>query len=88
MQTFSTTFGMFIGGKILLGLSTNFQLLTAPVLVADLAHPANRVFVTSLYNTNIFIGLIIDRWVTFGTYRIDSNWSWMRMDNDQPDLYI
>ncbi|KAF4467470.1 MFS hexose [Fusarium albosuccineum] len=65
LQTFSTNFGMFVGGKMILGLGVNFQLLTAPVLVTELAHPMNRVFITSFYNTNIFIGLIIGGWITF-----------------------
>ncbi|RSM01958.1 hypothetical protein CEP52_008274 [Fusarium oligoseptatum] len=52
------------------------QQAAAPVLVSELAHPKQRVSVTAFYNTNIFIGLIIGGWATFGTYPIESNWSW------------
>ncbi|CEL11229.1 hypothetical protein ASPCAL14332 [Aspergillus calidoustus] len=76
MQTFSTNFEMFTGGKLLIGLGSFFQQVAAPVLVTELAHPKQRVFITSLYNTSIFIGLIIGAWVTFATYRIESQWSW------------
>jgi sugar porter (SP) family MFS transporter len=76
MQTFSTSFGMFTGGKVILGLGSYFQQVAAPVLVTELAHPRQRVALTSLYNTSIFIGLIIGSWVTFGTYRIASQWAW------------
>ncbi|KAL3496355.1 putative MFS hexose transporter [Aspergillus germanicus] len=76
MQTFSTSFGMFTGGKVILGLGSYFQQVAAPVLVTELAHPKQRVALTSLYNTSIFIGLIIGSWVTFGTYRIASQWAW------------
>lgn len=76
METFSTSFGMFTGGKVILGLGAYFQQVAAPVLVTELAHPKQRVAITSLYNTSIFIGLIIGSWITFGTYRIDSPWSW------------
>lgn len=76
METFATSFGMFTGGKVLLGLGAYFQQVAAPVLVTELAHPKQRVAITSLYNTSIFIGLVIGSWVTFGTYRIDSAWSW------------
>ncbi|KAF9872732.1 hypothetical protein CkaCkLH20_09911 [Colletotrichum karsti] len=76
MQTFAINFGMFTGGKMILGFGSNLQLLTAPVLVTELAHPMNRVFISSFYNTNIFIGLIIGGWVTFGTYSMNSHWAW------------
>ncbi|KAL4736113.1 putative MFS hexose transporter [Aspergillus similis] len=76
MQTFATNFGMFTGGKLLLGLGSYLQQVAAPVLVTELAHPKQRVAISSLYNTSIFIGLIIGSWATFGTYRIDSAWSW------------
>ncbi|KAJ3519447.1 hypothetical protein NM208_g11771 [Fusarium decemcellulare] len=77
LQTFSTNFGKFVGGMTTLGLGVNFQLLTAPVLVTELAHPMNRVFITSCYNTNNFIGLILGGWVTSVTYRMESKWPWM-----------
>lgn len=76
METFATSFGMFTGGKVILGLGAYFQQVAAPVLVAELAHPKQRVAITSLYNTSIFIGLVIGSWVTFVTYKIDSAWSW------------
>lgn len=76
METFATNFGMFTGGKLLLGLGSYIQQVAAPVLVTELAHPKQRVAISSLYNTSIFIGLIIGSWVTFGTYRINSPWSW------------
>ncbi|KAL3455804.1 putative MFS hexose transporter [Aspergillus heterothallicus] len=76
MQTFANSFEMFIGGKLILGLGAYLQQVAAPVLITELAHPKQRVAITSLYNTSIFIGLIIGSWITFGTYRIDSVWSW------------
>ncbi|KAL4861505.1 hypothetical protein BDV12DRAFT_64731 [Aspergillus spectabilis] len=76
METYATNFEMFTGGKILLGFGAFFQQITAPVLVTELAHPKQRVAITSIYNTSIFLGLVIGSWVTFGTYRIESNWSW------------
>ncbi|KAL2830366.1 general substrate transporter [Aspergillus pseudoustus] len=76
MQTFSTSFEMFTGGKLRVGLGSFLQQVAAPVLVTELAHPKQRVAITSLYNTSIFIGLIIGAWVTFATYRIDSQWAW------------
>jgi sugar porter (SP) family MFS transporter len=76
MQTFATSFSMFTGGKLLLGFGGAFQTLAAPLLVTELAHPKQRVSLSSLYNTGIFIGLITGAWVSFGTYSINSQWSW------------
>ncbi|KAF2621078.1 putative MFS hexose transporter [Macroventuria anomochaeta] len=76
MQTFSTNFDMFVGSKMIIGFGGNLQQLGGPVLVSELAHPKQRVLVTSLYNTSIFIGLILGSWITYGTYAIPSNWSW------------
>lgn len=76
MQTFSTNFHMFIGGKVLVRFGSFIQQVAAPVLVSELAHPKQRVAISSLYNTNIFIGMIIGAWVAFITHSMDSQWSW------------
>lgn len=76
MQTFSTTFNMFIAAKLILGFGANLQQIGGPVLVTELAHPKQRVFLSSLYNSSIYIGFIIGAWITYGTYAINSNWSW------------
>jgi MFS family permease len=76
MQTFSTSFPMFIAGKMILGFGANLQQVGGPVLVVELAHPKSREALTALYNTSIYIGLIAGAWITVGTFRIDSNWSW------------
>lgn len=76
MQTFSSSFHMFTGAKLLLGFGSNIQQIAAPALVTELAHPKQRVAITSLYNTSIYIGLIVGAWTTFGTYRMNSQWAW------------
>ncbi|KAL5335119.1 putative MFS hexose transporter [Aspergillus crustosus] len=76
METFATSFDMFTGGKVLLGFGSCLQQVAAPVLVTELAHPKQRVLMSSLYNTSIFLGLIMGSWITFGTYRMESQWAW------------
>ncbi|KAL2788745.1 general substrate transporter [Aspergillus keveii] len=76
METFSASFEMFTGGKVLLGFGAFLQQVAAPVLVTKLAHPKQRVTISSLYNTSIFIRLIIGSWITFGTIKLESMWSW------------
>ncbi|KAI9150555.1 putative MFS hexose transporter [Paramyrothecium foliicola] len=76
MQAFSTSFSMFTGAKMVLGFGAFLQQCSAPVLLTELVHPKDRVTISSLYNTSILIGLVIGAWTTFGTFRINSNWSW------------
>ncbi|KAL4875294.1 general substrate transporter [Aspergillus karnatakaensis] len=76
MQTFSPTFQVFTAGKLVLGFGANLQQVAGPMLVMELAHPKSREAISSLYNTSIYIGLISGAWITFGTFRMDSAWSW------------
>lgn len=76
MQTFASNFGMFTGGKLLLGFGAFIQQCAASVLVVELVHPKQREALSSFFNTNIYIGFIIGAWITFGTFRMASQWSW------------
>lgn len=76
IQNFSVNFPMFISGKLFLGIGVSLQQLGGPILVTKLAHPKQRVAISSFYNTSINIGIIIGSWITFGTFNIGSNWSW------------
>jgi MFS family permease len=75
METFSTSFQMFVAAKLLLGFGTNLQQISGPMLVAELAHPKSRVAATSLYNTSLYLGLVIGSCITYGTFNIQSDWS-------------
>lgn len=76
METFSSSFNMFVAGKLILGFGANLQQVGGPMLVVELAHPKTRVAISSIYNTSIYIGLIIGSWIAFGTFHMQSNWSW------------
>ncbi|KAL3486851.1 hypothetical protein BJX62DRAFT_246475 [Aspergillus germanicus] len=76
IQFFATSLGMFIGGKIVLGFGSSLIQMGAPVLVTELSHPKERVQVTTFYNTSIPLGYVIGAWATYGTFRIDGEWSW------------
>ncbi|KAI9037543.1 uncharacterized protein KD926_000263 [Aspergillus affinis] len=47
METFATSFAMFTGGKVILGLGAYSQQVATPGLVTELAHPKQRVAITS-----------------------------------------
>ncbi|KAH7362365.1 putative MFS hexose transporter [Plectosphaerella cucumerina] len=76
LETFAPNFRVFSAAKLILGFGSNLQQLAAPVLVTELAHPRQREALTSIYNTAIFIGLIIGSWITFATFSMPSEWSW------------
>ncbi|KAL7269788.1 hypothetical protein RUND412_007532 [Rhizina undulata] len=76
LQTASTGLGMFTAARFLIGFGVSLAQGAAPLLVTELAHFQHRARLTSLYNTTWYLGSIIAAWTTFGTFRIDSNWSW------------
>ena len=76
VQTWSSSLGMFIGGKILLGCGVTTVQLGAPVLVAELSHPKERATVTTFYNSSIYLGYVVGAWITFGIIKLDSQWQW------------
>ncbi|KAL4799951.1 general substrate transporter [Aspergillus venezuelensis] len=67
---------MFIGGRFLVGLGSNVSQGSAPLLVAELAHPQHRGTLTTMYNTLWYIGSIIAAWTVFGTIKYTSDASW------------
>lgn len=67
---------MFIISRFVLGCGLVFANACVPVIMGELAHPKERMVVTSLYQTSWYIGAILAAWTTFGTFRIDNNWAW------------
>lgn len=76
MQTFATSFDMFVAGKLLLGFGSTGCQIAAPMLITELAHPLQRARITALYNTTIYVGLILGAWIAFGTRNIPGDMSW------------
>src|SRR5688572_12113498 len=66
MQCASTSIGLFIGGRLIVGFGITLALAAAPVLISELAHPRHRVLFSSLYNTSFYLGSLLAGWVTFG----------------------
>jgi len=66
--------GMFIAGRLLLGLGGVVVGAIGPVLMAELAYPSQRATATALSNTTYSAGSIVASWVTFGSFHILNNW--------------
>ncbi|KAF6812502.1 MFS hexose [Colletotrichum musicola] len=76
MEAFAVNFEMFIAGKLLLGFGSTCCQIAAPVLVTELAYPRQRARITALYNTSIYIGLILGAWIAYGTRNLPGDRSW------------
>ncbi|KAJ8219182.1 hypothetical protein LV158_001787 [Aspergillus fumigatus] len=67
---------MFIVAGFLIGFATSFLSQPSPILVTELAYPTHRATATALYNTCFYLGAVLAAWSTFGTFRLQSTWSW------------
>ena len=67
---------MFIGARFLIGFGITFATNGAAMLVTELAYPSYRAPLTSLFNSLWYSGAIVAAWSTFGTFKINSSWSW------------
>jgi MFS family permease len=76
LQTATQNLGMFIGSRFCVGFGTTFAQMASPLLISEIAYPTHRGPLTSLFNTLWFSGSIVAAWSTFGTFRINSDWSW------------
>ncbi|PVF99738.1 general substrate transporter [Serendipita vermifera] len=76
LQTATQNLGMFIGSRFCVGFGTTFAQMASPLLISEIAYPTHRGPLTSLFNTLWFSGSIVAAWSTFGTFRIESDWSW------------
>ncbi|CAG9991017.1 unnamed protein product [Clonostachys byssicola] len=70
------TVAMFLVSRFVIGFGLTIAGSSAPMLTAELAHPTSRTTITSMYNTLWYVGSIIAAWVTYGTFRINNDWSW------------
>ena len=67
---------MFVGARFLIGFGLTFASNGAAMLITELAYPPYRAPLTSLFNSLWYSGAIIAAWSTFGTFKINSSWSW------------
>jgi MFS family permease len=70
LQTGATNFGMFIAARLLLGFGANIVLGSAPLLIAEIAHPQDRAILVTLSAASYHSGAFIASWVTYGTLQI------------------
>ncbi|KAF2646349.1 general substrate transporter [Massarina eburnea CBS 473.64] len=66
----------FMVGRFMMGFGNSLAQLSSPLLLTELCHPQHRGRVTAIYNCLWNVGAIICTWLTFGTKRLENNWSW------------
>ncbi|KAK0309167.1 hypothetical protein LTR82_015219 [Friedmanniomyces endolithicus] len=76
LQTVSTTIGMFIAARFIIGLGICYTQSCSPMLITELSHPQYRGKLTTIYNTLWYSGSIAAAWTTYGTLKMESQWSW------------
>ncbi|KAL2074177.1 hypothetical protein VTL71DRAFT_7955 [Oculimacula yallundae] len=76
IQTGARNFGMFIAARLILGIGDTVVLGSAPLLIAEIAHPQDRAILVTLSGASYHSGAFIASWVTYGTLQIKSDWSW------------
>ena len=67
---------MFLASRWVLGFGIPFAIVNASALLGELAYANERPVMTSLFNASWFVGAIVAAGVTYGTFRMESTWSW------------
>ncbi len=67
---------MFLASRWVLGFGIPFAIVNASALLGELAYANERPVMTSLFNASWFVGAIVAAGTTYGTFRMESTWSW------------
>ncbi|CZT49026.1 probable hexose transporter [Rhynchosporium secalis] len=76
LQSGAQNFGMFVAARIILGFGDSIMLGAAPLLITEISHPQDRAILVTLSGASYHTGSFIASWVTYGTLKIQSDWSW------------
>ncbi|KAJ5782311.1 hypothetical protein N7457_004085 [Penicillium paradoxum] len=76
LGAFSTNYGMYVAGRLLLGCGNSLAQMASPVLLVEICHPQHRGIVTTIYNCLWNLGALLVAWIAWGTMYITNDWSW------------
>jgi MFS family permease len=76
LQAASVNYPLLVTSRLILGLGSALMSQPSPILIGELAYPTQRGKITSLYQTFFFFGAIAAAWISFGTLKMASDWSW------------
>ncbi|VUC36516.1 unnamed protein product [Clonostachys rosea] len=73
---FSTSYGMYISGRFVLGFGNSFAQMCSPLLLTEICHPQHRGPLTTVYNCLWSLGSLCVSCIGWGTSSINNEWSW------------
>ncbi|KAF1850050.1 general substrate transporter [Cucurbitaria berberidis CBS 394.84] len=76
IQGAAQNLAMFIVARCILGFATAHIAQPSPIIITELAYPIHRGKITALYNTFYYAGAVFAAWSTYGSFPIQSTWSW------------
>ncbi|KAI8144231.1 general substrate transporter [Fennellomyces sp. T-0311] len=76
IQTASINVGMFIAGRLIIGLGIGLLSMIVPLYQAEISSPKIRGFTVGLSQQFIGFGVLVSTWVVYGANRIDSDAQW------------
>lgn len=76
LQAASVNYGMFVFSRFLVGFGLGIVSVAAPPLLSEVAYPTHRGKLVSFYLVSWPLGSLIAAWVTYGSFTMDSSWSW------------
>jgi sugar porter (SP) family MFS transporter len=76
LGAFGTDYGMFVGGRFLLGFGNSMAQLASPVLLTEICHPQHRARVSAIYNCLWNVGALVVAWGAWATMQANNDWSW------------
>lgn len=76
LGAFANSYGMYLGGRFVLGFGNSLAQMSSPVLLTELCHPQHRGRFTAIYNCLWNLGALFVAWLAWGTMTIHSDWAW------------
>ncbi|KAH7120225.1 putative sugar transporter [Dactylonectria estremocensis] len=76
LQAAAQNTGMFIAARGILGIGLALNITAAPLLLLELAYPRQQGPLVGIYNSLWSLGALSAAWITYGTFRINSEWAW------------
>lgn len=76
LQASAQNVGMFVGARYLIGFGLTISSTSAPILVAELAHPRHRGKIAGIYNSQYPVGGTLAAWITYGTFTMSGSAAW------------
>ncbi|KAJ4288794.1 hypothetical protein N0V88_007330 [Collariella sp. IMI 366227] len=76
LTAFCNGYGMYMGGRFVLGFGNSLAQMASPLLLTEICHPQHRGPVTAIYNCLWNAGALLVSCIAWGTTNIKSDWSW------------